>query len=211
MTDPADKGAILGVILAGGRSRRMGGGDKCLRMLAGKTLLARVIEALAPQVGELILNANGDASRFADFGLAVAADTVDGFAGPLAGVLAGMEWARDHRPLCRWIVTAPSDTPFLPGDLAARCLDAIDRQGARMASVSSNGRRHPVIGVWPVDLAGDLRDAITGEDMRKIDAWTARYNLTSVEWPAEGADPFFNINDDDDLHEAERMLRAFSD
>ena len=185
----------------------MGGGDKCLRVLGDKSLLARVIEALRPQVGEMILNANGDASRFADFDLTVTADTIED-AGPLAGVLAGMEWAREHRPYARWIVTVPGDTPFLPTDLVARCLEAIDRQGARMASVASNGRRHPVIGVWPVDLAGDLRDAMTGEDMRKIDAWTVRHDLVSVEWPTKDRDPFFNINDADDLRAAERMLRG---
>ncbi len=204
MTD----GAVVGVLLAGGQARRMGGGDKCLRGLAGRTLLQRVIDRITPQVGHLVLNANGDPGRFTGYGLPVVADSVEGFAGPLAGVLTGLEWARAHAPKSGWIVTAPTDAPFLPADLVSRLHDAVADGAHDLACAASAGRSHPVVGLWPVALAGDLHKALVGEGLRKIDAWTARYRLATLEWPVEPVDPFFNANRPEDLAQAERLLRA---
>jgi molybdopterin-guanine dinucleotide biosynthesis protein A len=197
---------VVGVLLAGGQARRMGGGDKSLRQLGDRTILEHVIERARPQVAALVLNANGDPDRFARFGLPVAADVVEGFAGPLAGVLTGMEWARAHRPSCAWIATIATDTPFFPEDLVARMCQAIE--GAELACASSNGRANPVFGLWPVRLADDLRRAMVEEEIRKVDVWTARYRLVEVDFPAEPFDPFFNTNRPEDLAEAERLLTA---
>jgi molybdopterin-guanine dinucleotide biosynthesis protein A len=197
---------VVGVLLAGGQARRMGGGDKSLRRLGDRTILEHVIARARPQVATLVLNANGDPARFARFGLPVAADVIEGFAGPLAGVLTGMEWARGHRPDCAWIATIATDTPFFPADLVARMRQAV--QGADLACASSNGRAHPVFGLWPVRLADDLRRALTAEEIRKVDVWTARYMLVEVSFPAEPFDPFFNANRPEDLAEAERLLIA---
>jgi molybdopterin-guanine dinucleotide biosynthesis protein A len=197
---------VLGVLLAGGQARRMGGGDKCLRPLGGRPILAQVIDRAAPQLRALLLNANGDPARFAAFGLPVAADVVEGFAGPLAGVLTGMEWARAERPDCPWIATIATDTPFFPEDLVARLLAAIGREGADLACAASAGRSHPVFGLWPVRLADDLRRAMVDEGIRKVDVWTARYRLAVVDFPTAPLDPFFNTNRPEDLAEAERLL-----
>jgi molybdopterin-guanine dinucleotide biosynthesis protein A len=197
---------VLGVLLAGGRARRMGGGDKCLRPLGGRPLLARVIERAAPQVAALLLNANGDPARFSAFGLPVATDVVEGFAGPLAGVLTGMEWARAKRPELRWIATIATDTPFFPEDLVGRLLAAVEREDADLACAASAGRSHPVFGLWPTRLADDLRHALLAEGIRKVDVWTARYRLAVAEFPAAPLDPFFNTNRPEDLAEAERLL-----
>jgi molybdopterin-guanine dinucleotide biosynthesis protein A len=199
---------VVGVLLAGGRARRMGGGDKCLRPLAGRPILARVIERARPQVETLVLNANGDPGRFADFDLPVAADVIEGFAGPLAGVLTGMEWTKIHRPDCPWIVTIATDTPFLPVDLVARMMATLEAEGAKLAVASSDGRAHPVFGLWPVSLADDLRHAMVAEDLRKVDRFTGRYRLCEAAFKTERLDPFFNTNRPEDLIEAERLLAA---
>jgi molybdopterin-guanine dinucleotide biosynthesis protein A len=199
-----DTGDVVGVLLAGGQARRMGGGDKSLRRLGERTILEHVIERARPQVAALVLNANGDPARFASFQLPVAADVVEGFAGPLAGVLTGMEWARANRPDCAWIATIATDTPFFPRDLVARMCEAI--HGADLACAASNGRANPVFGLWPVRLAGELRRAMVDEEIRKVDVWTARYRLVEVDFPAEPFDPFFNTNRPEDLAEAERLL-----
>lgn len=202
----ADREALVGVLLAGGRARRMGGGDKCLRLLGGRTILDHVIERAAPQVEALLLNANGDPARFARFGLPVAPDVVEGFAGPLAGVLTGLEWARARHPEAAWVLSIATDTPFLPRDLADRLLAAVREERADLACAASGGRTHPVFGLWPVALAGELRRALVEEDMRKIDAWTARYRVAVAEFPIAEVDPFFNTNRPEDLAEAERLL-----
>jgi len=199
---------VVGVLLAGGLSRRMGGEDKMLRRVGARTILGRVIDRLAPQVGTLVLNANGDPARFASYGLPVAADSVEGYAGPLAGVLAGMEWTAAHSPRSPWIVTAPTDAPFLPADLVARMLASVEEAGADMACAASGGRAHPVCGLWPVRLAAELRRSMVEEEVRKVDRWTTRYRLVPVDWPVEPVDPFFNANTPDDLAEAERLLSA---
>ena len=199
---------IAGVLLAGGLSRRMGGGDKSLRTLGGRSILERIVATVRPQVGPLVLNANGDPARFAAFGLPVAADVVEGFAGPLAGVLTGMEWARNNAPDCRWVASFATDAPFIPADLVARLMTAVEREGADLACARSDGQDHPVFGLWRVDLAGDLRRAMVEEDMRKVDAWTARYRLAVADFATDPVDPFFNTNRPADLDEAERLIAA---
>ncbi len=197
---------IAGVVLAGGQSRRMGGGDKCLRELAGRTLLSRIVERVHGQVATLVLNANGDRARFAGFDLPVAADVVEGFAGPLAGVLTGLEWARTHAPACKFVASFACDAPFVPENLVARLAHALSEQGADMACAASAGRDHPVFGLWPVGLAGDLRRALVDENIRKVDVWTARYQLARVEFAVAPVDPFFNVNRPDDFAAAEAIL-----
>ena len=202
----ADPRRVVGVLLAGGQARRMGGGDKCLRHLANKPILAHVIERIVPQVDGLVLNANGDPARFAAFDLQVLPDVVGDFAGPLAGVLTGMEWAAANRPDCPWIVTIATDTPFLPADLVAAMVEAREREGAELACAVSNGRTHPVFGLWPVALADALRKAMVEEDIRKVDRFTGRYRLAEAAFPTAPIDPFFNTNRPEDLEEAERLL-----
>jgi len=196
---------IPGVLLAGGLARRMGGGDKPMRQIGGRTILERVIARLRPQCQALILNANGDPARFASFGLPVVPDTVENFPGPLAGILAGLDWAAANRPDAEWVLSAAADCPFLPRDLVARLHRARIEQGAQLAVAASRGQSHPVIGLWSVALRDELRNALVIEDIRKIDRWTARYALATVSWPAEPLDPFFNANTVDDIAEAERL------
>ena len=194
-----------GVLLAGGLARRMGGGDKPMRQIGGQTILARVIARLAPQCDGLILNANGDPARFASFGLSVVADTVKDFPGPLAGILSALDWAAANRPDVEFILSAAADCPFLPRDLVARLHQARIAEGAQLAVAASDEQSHPVIGLWSVSLRQELRHALVVDDIRKIDRWTARYKLATVEWPAEPLDPFFNANTMDDIAEAERL------
>jgi len=193
------------VLLAGGLARRMGGGDKPMRMIGGRTILERVIARLKPQCGALILNANGDPARFAAFGLPVVADSVADFPGPLAGVLAGLDWVAANRPDAAWMLSAAGDCPFLPRDLVARLTVARAAEAAELAVASSGGQSHPVIGLWKVALRDELRHALVVEDIRRIDRFTARYRLATVTWPTSPLDPFFNANTAEDLTEAERL------
>ena len=193
------------VILAGGLARRMGGGDKPMRTIGGRPLLQRVIDRLAPQCDGLVLNANGDPARFAAFGLPVIADGVADFPGPLAGILAGLDWAATHWPGVRWMLSAPGDCPFLPDDLVARLHAARVAENAALAVAASVGQSHPVIGLWDVALRDELRHALTVEDIRKVGRFTARYALATAEWPVTPLHPFFNTNTIDDLAEAERL------
>ncbi|WP_374303849.1 molybdenum cofactor guanylyltransferase MobA [Ferrovibrio sp.] len=202
---------ILGVVLAGGLARRMGGGDKSLQMLAGRPILDRILERFRPQVDGVILNANGDAARFARWNLPVAGDAIPDYAGPLAGVLAGLAWAKQNRPDVSDIVTVPGDGPFLPRDLVARMVAARDKAGADLACAVSAGQAYPVVGLWPVRLHDDLRRAMVDEDIRKVDRWTARHKLVQVEFAAQPVDPFFNANTPDDIAEAERLLAQLGD
>ncbi|MBU6461654.1 MAG: molybdenum cofactor guanylyltransferase MobA [Bradyrhizobium sp.] len=196
---------LPGVLLAGGLARRMGGGDKPMRQIGGRTILERVIARLKPQCSELILNANGDPARFARFGLPVIADTVENFPGPLAGILAALDWAAANRPDVCFVLSAAADCPFLPRDLVARLHQALSEQDAQLAVAASGGQSHPVIGLWSVALRDELRHALVQEDIRKIDRWTARYRLATVTWPTEPLDPFFNANTMDDITEADRL------
>lgn len=195
----------LGVLLAGGLARRMGGGDKPMRTIGGRTILERVIARLTPQCSRLILNANGDPARFASFKLPVVPDDVPGFPGPLAGILAALDWTAAKQPGVEWVLSAAGDCPFLPRDLVARLHDARERENAQLAVAASGGQSHPVIGLWRVALRDELRHALVVEDLRKIDRWTARYPLATVTWPAEPLDPFFNANTVEDVAEAERL------
>ena len=196
---------VAGVVLAGGLSRRMGGGDKSLKILAGKTILERVIARAKPQVAALVLNANGDASRFAAYGLPIAADSIAHFAGPLAGVLAGLDWAVKSVPGARYVASFATDAPFFPTDLVARLMAAVVDGKHDLACAASNGREHPVFGLWPVNLREDLRQALAG-GTRKVDIWTARHRLARVEFPALPYDPFFNVNSPEDLTEAATII-----
>jgi molybdenum cofactor guanylyltransferase len=196
----------IGVLLAGGLARRMGGGDKPLRTMAGRTILERAVVRLQPQCAGLILNANGDPGRFAFTGLPVVADDVPGFAGPLAGVLAALDWTARNRPEIDWVVSAAADSPFLPHDLVSRLHAARAAGGTPLACAESGGQVHPVNALWAVSLRDDLRQALVVEDMRKIDRWTARHGVARASWPAEPIDPFFNANTPEDVHAAERMI-----
>lgn len=197
---------VAAVLLAGGLARRMGGGDKCLLPLGGRPILAHIIDRVRPQVSALVLNANGDLRRFEAFGQSVAPDVVEGFAGPLAGVLTGMAWARTNAPKAKWLVSIATDTPFVPRDLVARLRDAATREGRPLACAASGGQIHPVIGLWSLGLEDTLRRALVEEGVRKIDAFTARHGIATVAFETAPIDPFFNINTPDDLAEAERML-----
>jgi molybdopterin-guanine dinucleotide biosynthesis protein A len=198
----------FGILLAGGLASRMGGGDKALRKVGGATILARVIEILRPQCAGLVLNANGDPARLAEFGLPIVADDIAGFKGPLAGILAGLDWVAANRPGVSLALSAPTDTPFLPLDLVAR-LDAAQReQGADIACASSGGATHPVVAIWPVGIRAELRRALVIEDERKIDRFTKRYSVAAADWPCEPFDPFFNANEPGDLRAAEAISTA---
>jgi len=196
---------IPGVLLAGGLARRMGGGDKPMRQIAGRTILDRVIARLSPQCNGLIINANGDPSRFASFGLPIIADSVADFPGPLAGILAALDWAAANRPEVSLVLSAAADCPFLPHDLVSRLYQAMAEQNAQLAVAASDGQSHPVIGLWSVALREELRHSLVVEDIRKIDRWTARYRLATVTWPTTPLDPFFNANTVEDIAEADRL------
>lgn len=193
--------SIAGVVLAGGLATRMGGGDKCLLELGGKPMLERIIARLAPQVDALALNANGDAARFAGFGLPVVADSVEGFAGPLAGVLAGLDWAASagHES----IVTVAGDTPFFPQDLVARLMAACEGMAHPLVLACTPDGRQPTFGLWPVALRDDLHAALTG-GLRKVVLWTDMHGGQMAEFPDGRA--FFNINTPEDMAKAEAML-----
>jgi len=195
----------LGVVLAGGLARRMRGGDKARILVGGTTILVRVLDRLRLQCDRVILNANSDPARFTDTGLTIVADSVSDYAGPLAGILAGLDWAMKHTPDIEWVVSVPGDCPFLPRDLVARLHQARADTGADLACASSGQRRHPVVALWPVALREDLRRALTGEGVRKVEEWAARYAPAVAEWPASPIDPFFNVNTPDQAAEAERM------
>ena len=199
----------IGIVLAGGRARRMGGGDKASIRIGGATILERIIARLAPQCSRLILSANGDPARFADTGLTVVSDSVPDYAGPLAGILAGLDWAAEHAPQTAWVVSAPSDCPFLPRDLVERLHQARIAASAALACASSRDRRHPVIALWPVAARDDLRRALIEEGVRKVEQWAARYTLGIAAWPTAPADPFFNVNAPEDVAEAARIAAQY--
>lgn len=206
MNGPVNR--TIAVLLAGGLARRMGGGDKCMVELAGQTLLTHVIARMIPQVQKLVINANGDPSRFGEYGLPVIADTVDGFAGPLAGVLAGLEWIAIHAPDTTHMISVPTDTPFLPTDLATRLADAARSANTPLAVAASAGRTHPVVGLWSVALLDDLRAAVVDEGIRKVDVWTSRHGIAEAEFACVPHDPFFNLNTPQDIVEAEARLES---
>ena len=200
--------ATPGVILAGGRATRMGGGDKGLRMVGGRRLIDHVIDRLAPQCGGLAINANGDPARLAGFGLPVLPDSLADHPGPLAGVLAGLDWAAALGATA--IVTAAADTPFFPTDLVARLVAGAGPSGLCLAaSPDETGRvqRHPTFGLWPVALRDDLRAALTG-GLRKIVIWTDAHDAGQAVFDSAPFDPFFNVNTPEDIMTAEALMRA---
>ncbi len=200
----------LGLVLAGGLARRMGGGDKARIRIGGATILERVLHRLAPQCKPIIINANGDPARFADTGFTVVADDVPGFAGPLAGILAGLDWAAAHAPGIAWLVSAPGDCPFLPKDLVNRLHEVRIASGTALACARSGEQTHPVVGLWAVALREDLRRALVDENMRKINLWTARHGVAAADWPATPIDPFFNVNTPEDAAQAEALALQYS-
>ena len=201
----------LGLVLAGGLARRMGGGDKPLKQIGGATILDRVLSRLRPQCGAIILNANGDPARFGWTGLPVVADSVPDFAGPLAGVLAGLDWTAAHAPDVEYVASVPGDCPFLPKDLIARLHQARAAEGRPLACARSGEWRHPVVALWPVALRDDLRRALTEQGLRKIEIWTARHGVALADWPDKPVDPFFNVNTPEDAAAAEQILAAYPD
>jgi molybdenum cofactor guanylyltransferase len=197
-------------VLAGGLSRRMGGHDKGHVRIGATTILERVIVCLSVQCDRLLLNVNGDPARYADTKLKVVADSVPGYAGPLAGILAGLDWAAANAPSLEWMVSAPNDCPFLPNDLvthlhAARADDA----GTSIACANSGGRQHPVVALWPVRLRTDLRHALLTGHARKVETWAARYGVADATWPCTPIDPFFNVNTPEDVAKANRIAAQF--
>jgi molybdopterin-guanine dinucleotide biosynthesis protein A len=196
------------IVLAGGRATRMGGGDKPLRELAGRPILSHVIERVMQPGLPVALNANGDGARFARFGLPVLADAMADYPGPLAGILAGLDWAAEIGGV-RDVISVPGDCPFIPRDLAARLQAARAAAGTPFACAGSGGWTHPVIGLWPIALREDLRTALSSGE-RKIDRFTGRFGCATAEWPVIPHDPFFNINTPDELEEAERIVALAS-
>ncbi len=194
-----------GLVLAGGLARRMGGGDKAMIEIGGRTILSRVLETLAPQCESVILNANGDTTRFAPFGLPVVSDDIPDFAGPLAGILAGLDWMAAHRPGLEWMVSAPGDCPFLPANLVDRLHEARAAAGTPLACAKSGEWRHPVVGLWNVSLRDNLRHALVDEGLHKIEIWTGRHGVAIAEWPDRPIDPFFNVNTPEDRARANEI------
>jgi molybdopterin-guanine dinucleotide biosynthesis protein A len=195
----------LGLVLAGGLARRMGGGDKARIEIGGVSILDRVLATLSAQCPRLVINANGDPARFADTGLPVVPDDVQGHPGPLAGVLAGLDWLAAQKLGIEWMVSVPGDCPFLPDDLVERLHAARREAGVPLACARSGEWRHPVVALWPVALREDLRQALVEQDMRKIEVWTARHGIAIADWPAEPVDPFLNVNTPEDVARAEQI------
>ncbi len=200
------KSPVVGAILVGGQSRRMGGGDKCLQLLGGASLLSHIVDIFQSQVRSLLLNANGDLARFGAFELPVRPDCYGESEGPLAGILTAMKWAVEEE--AQWLFTVAGDAPFIPGDLVERCLATAIANGARMVCASSNGRTHPVCALWDVKLAEDLERALVEGGVRKIDLWTSTINGVIEDFSTDPVDPFFNVNTPQDLEEAERLMNC---
>ena len=199
-----DPTTIAGIVLAGGRSKRMGGSQKCLLPLGGRALIAHAVTRARPQVGALVISANADQEAFAPFG-PVLGDPVPGHVGPLAGVLAGLLWAAQDERFA-WVASFAGDSPFAPPDLVARMAGAIGAEGADLAVATSAGQRHPVFALWPVDRTGLLRRYLEQENGRKVSAFLDRLRVAEVDYPVEPTDPFLNINEPADLERAEAQL-----
>ena len=197
----------LGLVLAGGLARRMGGGDKARIEIGGVSILNRVLATLSGQCTDIIINANGDPARFEDTGCEVVPDNVADYPGPLAGILAGLDWLAAANNGVEWVVSVPGDCPFLPDDLVEKLHQARRKMGAGvpLACARSGEWRHPVVGLWPLALRADLRKALVEEDLRKIEVWTARYGCAIADWPVQPVDPFFNVNTSEDAERAKRI------
>jgi molybdopterin-guanine dinucleotide biosynthesis protein A len=198
---------MIGIVLAGGLASRLGGGDKGLRQIGGRAILDRVIAAVRPQCEALVVSANGDPARFAALGCPVVADDLSGHLGPLAGVLAGLDWVAEHRSRQDVALTVPADTPFLPPDLATRLAAARALHGASIVCARSAGSTHFVAALWSVALRHDLRVALEQGQVRQVRRFLAGHACAYVDWPSEPYDPFFNVNEPNDIVEAERIAR----
>lgn len=197
--------AICGLILAGGQARRMGGGDKCLLPLAGKSLLQRTIERAQPQVAHLILNANGNSLRFARSKLPVVPDLSEEFKGPLAGVHAGLNWMKNTYPDHQWLMSIASDSPFFPDDLAQRLLDAAIQNHVHIAVAESNHQIHPTFALWHVSLLDKLEAVVKQDQVPSMQSWIETQKMIKVDFANTRYDPFFNINTPQDLYNAENI------
>ena len=196
-----------GLVLAGGLARRMGGGDKARIRIGKSTIIDRVLATLSGQCVDIIINANGDPARFADTGCVVVADSVPDFAGPLAGILAGLDYLAAQDNGIEWLLSVPGDCPFLPDDMVERLHEARRKMGAGvpLACARSGEWRHPVVGLWPLALREDLRKALFDEGLHKIEIWTARHGIAIADWPDRPVDPFFNVNTPEDAAKAEKI------
>jgi molybdopterin-guanine dinucleotide biosynthesis protein A len=206
-----DHPPTLGLVLAGGLARRMGGGDKAFIEIGNLPILDRVLARLQPQCAGVILNANGDPRRFASYGLPVVPDDVPDFAGPLAGILASLDWAAANMSAIQWVISVPGDAPFLPNDLVDRLHAARIAEGRMLACAKSGDWRHPVAALWPVSLRADLRHALVKEDLHKIEIWTGRHGIAIAEWPDNPIDPFFNVNTPEDRDRANALVKQHRD
>ncbi len=197
----------FGLVLAGGQARRMGGGDKARIKIGKSTIIDRVLATLSGQCVDIIINANGDPARFADTGCVVVPDSVPDFAGPLAGILAGLDYLSQQDNGIEWMLSVPGDCPFLPDDMVERLHEARRKMGAGvpLACARSGEWRHPVVGLWPLALRDDLRKALFDEGLHKIEIWTARHGIAIADWPDQPVDPFFNVNTPEDAARAERI------
>lgn len=200
-----------GLILAGGLASRMGGGDKVLHKVGGKLILTHIVSRMAAQCAALVINANGDPARFGFAGLPVVPDGIPGFVGPLAGILAGLDWVAEHQPALTHLLSVPGDCPFLPRDLVSRLEQAREQQNLPLACAQSGEHRHHAICLWPVALRDDLRKALTGENLRSVWGWAARYGAAVAEWPDSPFDPFLNINTPEDLRRADAIAATLAD
>lgn len=207
---PDKSSDVIGVILAGGLSRRMNNQNKCFIPLNGKPLFEYILEKLSPQCDTILINSNEQNERLAAYQLPIVKDSLEGFLGPLAGILSVMEWTKQHKPESKWILTVPVDTPFLPDDLLSKLYQSVQTTHSELACACSLGRTHPVIGLWPTSLIDDLRLALTKEGMRKIDLWTSRYKISQQDFNNDNLDPFFNINCHEDLIKAESLLKTLN-
>lgn len=198
----------IGVVLAGGRSSRMGQQDKAFCQLGQQCLIETVIGRVMPQVDELIINTNSEQPAYRALGLPIIKDCADGQLGPLVGILSAMEWIAAQRPQCHWLASFSVDTPFVPLDTVDKLFPAIEREQTLLASVRSEQRTHPVIGLWSLQLRGDLREQLLHHQMRKVDRWTARHGVAIVDFDAEPVDPFFNVNTPDELDTARAILQS---
>jgi molybdopterin-guanine dinucleotide biosynthesis protein A len=199
---------LIGVVVAGGRGTRMGGSDKALLPIAGRPMLAYVLDRLAPQVDHVVINAGGDPDRFADFGLPVVADDLESGRGPLAGVVAAMRWAAERDGSAPHVLTVPCDTPFLPRDLVSALRSALRRSAAEIACAASAGRTHPLCALWPVALASRLAAALDQNPSLGVARWMYQNRVVEVTFPVETIDPFLNVNSPEDLRRAEELVQA---
>lgn len=200
----------IGLVLAGGLAQRMGGHDKASLRIGEGTILDRVLACLRPQCAAVLINANGDPARFAASGCTIVPDTVGDHLGPLAGLLAGMDWIATHQSQAETVLSVSGDCPFLPGDLAARLDEARRTAHAPIAHAQSGEWRHPTIGLWPVALRHDLRHTLEQENLRKVEVWAARHGVALAHWADRPRDPFFNVNTPEDLEIARQLAGALA-